>query len=230
MEFRGLIIDALPVDERMALANMKIEFGAMCGLIDPNWVTHQYLREHNNLEHRGNQDLIGAVMGNPDAVYEQVYQLDLSDLEPQVACPSKPDQVVGVSQLGEVAITKSFIGFCTGGKLLDIAQAAQVLKDQQVTPGLELFVMSVSQWVRQQAEAPGYFEILQQAGTQILKSSCGACINAGMRVLEREELTGYTTNRIFNGRSGDPTCRNYLASSRVVAISAVQGKISDRLE
>ncbi|MEM9541303.1 MAG: aconitase/3-isopropylmalate dehydratase large subunit family protein [Cyanobacteria bacterium P01_E01_bin.42] len=229
MEFRGPVIDALAIDERMTLANMAIECGAMCGLIAPDEKTDRYIRERVA---RGNiiADEREAVIGDRDAVYERIYQFDLSDLEPQIARPPKPDRVVSISQLEDVAITKAFIGSCTGGKLLDLARAAEVLKGQRVASTVELFVVPASQEVRQQAESLGYLEILQQAGARILKSGCGACINAGMGALEREETGIYATNRNFKGRSGDPTGQNYLASPRTVAISAINGKISSAIE
>jgi homoaconitase/3-isopropylmalate dehydratase large subunit len=223
IEFRGSIIEQLPIDERMTLANMAIECGAMCGLIAPDKVTLQYIQSRT-------QEKFEIIEGDRDAEYEQVYRFDLSHLEAQIACPPKPDRVVNISELGEVPITRAFIGSCTGGKLFDLAQAAEVLKGRQVDPNVSLFVVPASQEVRQKARKLGYLDILEQAGAQILKSGCGACINAGIGVLGQEETGIYATNRNFQGRSGDPTAKNYLASPRVVAISAVRGKISDRLD
>ncbi|HEY9647269.1 MAG TPA: aconitase family protein, partial [Chroococcidiopsis sp.] len=228
LEFSGSIIDKMPMDERMTLANMAIECGAMCGLIAPDAVTADYIRCHGALADNALPE--EPLVSDRDAVYERVYRFDLSHLEPQVARPPKPDQVVPVSQVGEVAITRAFIGSCTGGKLYDLAQAAEVLKGRRVHPNVSLFVVPASQQVRQQAQALGYLDSLEAAGAQILKSGCGACINAGMGVLGREEVGIYATNRNFKGRSGDPSGHNYLASPRVVAISAVQGKISDRFD
>lgn len=222
MEFRGSVIDNLPIDERMTLCNMAIECGAVCGLIPVDGVTRQYVREHAGADFE-------EINGDADAEYEQVYRFDLSQLKPQVARPPKPDQVVSISELGEVPITRAFIGSCTGGKLFDLAQAAEVLQGRSVAPGVSLFVVPASQTIRQQAQALGYLDILEQAGAQILKSGCGACINAGMGVLGQNEAGIYATNRNFKGRSGDPTGQNYLASPRTVAISAIQGRITDRL-
>jgi homoaconitate hydratase family protein len=223
MEFKGAIIDQLPMEERMTLANMAIECGAMCGLIAPDALTAEYLRD------RG-QTHIEPLASDLDAIYGRSYCFDLSELEPQVACPPKPDQVVNISELGEVPITRAFIGSCTGGKLYDLAQAAAVLVGRKVAPDVDLFVVPASQDVRQQAERLGYWQILENAGANLLKSGCGACINAGLGGLGREEVGVYATNRNFKGRSGDPTGKNYLASPRVVAISAIRGKITDRLE
>ncbi|MEA5603235.1 3-isopropylmalate dehydratase large subunit [Nostoc sp. UHCC 0252] len=219
MEFRGSILLQLPFDERLTLANMAVECGAICGLIVPDETTRNYVKSRSTQE-------FTEIIGDLDAEYEKVYQFDLSNLEPQVARPPKPDQVVPISQLEEVPITKAFIGSCTGGKLYDLAQVAEVLQGRQVADGVNLFIVPASIEIREKAQELGYFDIFLQAGAQILKSGCGACINSGIGVLDKEETGVYATNRNFKGRSGDPTGKNYLASPRTVAISAINGKIS----
>lgn len=222
IEFCGSVIQQLPMDERMTLANMAIECGAMCGLIPVDDITRQYLANRTSMP-------FSEVTADPDADYVATHRFDLTQLEPQVANPPKPDQVVAVSQVGNVPITRAFIGSCTGGKLHDLAAAAAVLKGQQVASTVSLFIVPASQEVRQQAEALGYVEQLEQAGAQVLKSGCGACINAGQGVLGKKEAGIYATNRNFKGRSGDPSASNYLASPRTVAISAICGAISAQL-
>jgi homoaconitate hydratase family protein len=222
IEFCGSIIEQLPIDERMTLANMAIECGAMCGLMLVDGVTRQYVRDRASVS-------FVEVTPDADAQYDRVYCFDLSQLEPLIAKPPKPDRVVSVSQIGKMAITQAFIGSCTGGKLHDLAQAADAIEGRRVAPGVSLFVVPASQEVRQQAERLGYLERLQQAGARILKSGCGACINAGPGVLGPDDVGIYATNRNFKGRSGDPRGQNYLASPRTVAISAVCGAISDCL-
>ncbi|MEH2155320.1 aconitase/3-isopropylmalate dehydratase large subunit family protein [Nostoc sp.] len=223
MEFRGSILTQLPFDERLTLANMAVECGAICGLIVPDEVTREYVKN------RASEKFV-EIIGDADAEYEKVYQFDLSDLEAQVARPPKPDQVVAISQLEDIPISKAFIGSCTGGKLYDLAQAAEVLKGRQLADGVNLFIVPASIEIREQAQELGYLDIFEQAGAQILKTGCGACINSGLGVLAKEETGIYATNRNFKGRSGDPTGKNYLASPRTVAISAVNGKISDRFD
>lgn len=240
LEFCGGAIARLPMDERMTLANMAVECGALCGLIAPDAVTWESLAERQrertgeSLEEQLEDEVIAelgrAIASSADAEYERTYTFDLTHLEPQVACPPKPDQVVSISQLGRVPITKAFIGSCTGGKLHDLAEAAAVLNGNRVAPQVSLFVVPASQAVLQQAEVLGYVEILEAAGATILKSGCGACINAGRGVLEAGENGIYATNRNFKGRSGDPTGNNYLASPRVVAVSAIRGYISSELD
>ncbi|MBD2410047.1 3-isopropylmalate dehydratase [Nostoc calcicola FACHB-389] len=223
MEFRGSIIAQLPFDERLTLANMAVECGAICGLIVPDEVTREYVKNHSS---QGFEEIIA----DADAQYERIYQFDLSNLEPQVARPPKPDRVVGISQLEDIPITKAFIGSCTGGKLYDLAQAAEVLNGRQLAEGVNLFIVPATVEIREQAQELGYLDIFEKAGAQILKSGCGACINAGIGVLAKEETGVYATNRNFKGRSGDPTGKNYLASPRTVAISAVKGKITHHLD
>jgi 3-benzylmalate isomerase len=223
IEFRGSIIQHLSMDERMTLSNMAIECGAMCGLIAPDTITQEYLQNKLHQKYQKQEQLVA----DDDAEYERVYTFDLTNLEPQIACPPKPDRVVNISQLPETPIDLAFIGSCTGGKLSDLAQAAAVLKNRRVAPNVQMYVVPASQNIRQQAEKLGYFAIFEQAGVQILKSACGACINSGKGVLGAQETGIYATNRNFTGRSGDPTAKNYLASPRIVAISAVRGQISD---
>ena len=221
MEFRGSIIDQLPMEERMTLANMAVECGAVCGLMAADETTREYVKSRTS-------ESFTEVISDSDAVYEKIYRFDLSKLEPQVACPPKPDRVVGISQLPNIPITRAFIGSCTGGKLFDLAQAAEVLKGRHVASGVDLFVVPASVEVLKKAEQLGYLKIFAEAGAQLLKSGCGACINAGLGGLRQQETGIYATNRNFKGRSGDPSAKHYLASPRVVAISAVQGKITDQ--
>jgi 3-benzylmalate isomerase len=222
IEFRGSIINNLSMDERMTLCNMAIECGALCGLIAPDAITYDYL------ERRGCSEF-NAVYSDADAEYDRIYCFDLSNLESQVACPPKPDRVTNISELDEIAIDLAFIGSCTGGKLSDLREAAAVLQNRRVHPQVQMYVVPASQEIRQKAQELGYFDIFERAGVQILKSGCGACINSGKGVLGAKQTGIYATNRNFTGRSGDPTSNNYLASPRTVAISAIRGKISDRL-
>lgn len=223
LEFRGPIVTEMAMDERMTLANMAIECGAVSGLIAPDAVTREWLRS------RAGADL-DEVHGDGDAEFERVLTLELTDLEPQVALPPRPDNVRPISALGEVPITRAFIGSCTGGKLHDLAEAAAVLEGRRVAPGVEMFLVPASRRVREEAERLGYWATFERAGVTLLRSACGACINAGRGTLGPNETGVFATNRNFTGRSGDPSARNFLASPRVVAISAVRGRITDRLD
>ena len=219
IEFAGSAIAQLPIDERMTLSNMAVECGAMCGLMAVDEKTRAYVSSKTSVSFE-------EVVADVDAEYERIYRYDLSQLEPQVARPPSPDCVVPASEVGHVPITRAFIGSCTGGKLHDLAAAAAAIKGRRVHPNVSLFVVPASQEVRQQAAQLGYLDWLEQAGATVLKSGCGACINAGKGVLGKGEVGIYATNRNFKGRSGAASARNYLASPRTVATSAVQGRIS----
>lgn len=223
LEFRGAVVERLPIEERMTLANMAVECGAVTGLLAPDERTFDYVGQRTS-------QTFAAATADAGASYWRELRFDLSDLEPQVARPPKPDQVSSVRSLGRVPITKAFVGSCTGGKLTDLAAAAAVLKDRHVAPGVAMFVVPASQRVRREAERLGYLEIFERAGASVLKSGCGACINAGPGALGAGEVGVYATSRNFTGRSGDASSQNYLASPRVVAISATQGFISDRFD
>jgi homoaconitase/3-isopropylmalate dehydratase large subunit len=150
MEFRGEVIQQLDMDERMTLANMATECGAVCGLISPDAVTWNYV-SHRQLHHSPSEmNIQGELTADADAEYEQTYRFDLSRLKPQIARPPKPDQVVSIDQIGDVRITKAFIGSCTGGKLFDLAEAAAVLRGRQIAPEVSLYVVPASQAIRQQ--------------------------------------------------------------------------------
>lgn len=223
LEFCGAGVDAMPIDERMTLSNMAIECGAISGLIAPDAVTLAWLAPRTKAP--------GApLVGDPDAIVEREIVLDVSRLEPQIARPPRPDNVVPISALGEVPITRAFIGSCTGGKLHDLAEAAAVLAGRHVAPGVQMFVVPASQRIREEAERRGYWATFERAGVTLLGSACGACMNAGPGVIGPNENGIYATSRNFPGRTGAASGNAFLASPRVVAISAVRGRITDRLE
>jgi len=223
VEFSGELVDALPIEERMTLCNMAAECGAVCGVVQPD----ERLRDHLRACGAAPSEELAS---DPGAAYERRVELDLGALRPQVARPPSPDNVVDVDSLGRVPITRAFVGSCTGGKLHDLAQAAEVLEGRRIADGVQMFVVPASQAVRIEAGRRGYLATFEAAGVTILRSGCGACINAGKGALGPGEAGVYATSRNFKGRSGDPSARNYLASPRVVAISALRGHITDRVE
>jgi homoaconitate hydratase family protein len=219
MEFTGEVIEQLSIDERMTLSNMAIEAGAICGIIVPDSKTLGYLKN------RIKGDII-PVFPDIDAEYETILEFDISTLKPQIARPSKPDNVVDVDELGSIFISKAYIGSCTGGKLDDLANAAKVMRGGKIAPGVQMFIVPASQEIKQEAEKSGYLDIFEKAGAVVLRSGCGACINSGIGSLGKGEVGIFATNRNFDGRSGDPTAHAYLASPRTVALSALRGYIS----
>jgi homoaconitate hydratase family protein len=223
LEFGGAGLAAMEMDERMTLANMAVECGAVCGLMSPDDVTLRWLASRTAAP-------LEPVAGAPGAPVEREIVVDLARLEPQIARPPRPDNVVPISALGDVPITRAFIGSCTGGKLHDLAEAAAVLAGRRVAPGVRMFVVPASQRVREEATRLGYWATFERAGVTLLGSACGACMNAGPGVLGPDETGVFATNRNFPGRTGAATGQAFLASPRIVAISAVRGRITDRLD
>ena len=224
LEFAGEVISQLSIDERMTLSNMAIECGAMCGIIEPDSKTLEYLSSRR--QNKSTDKSFKTVGNDSNCEYAEVHQLEVTQLKPLIACPSRPDNVKSIEEVGKVKIDRAYIGSCTGGKLQDIAEASKAIKGQQVAKGVSLFIVPASQEVLREAERLGYVKALEKAGAQFLKSGCGACINAGKGNIHKEEVGIYATNRNFKGRSGDASGKIYLASPRTVAISSVRGEIS----
>lgn len=225
LEFRGSALKKLSMDERLTLSNMTVECGALCGIIPVDEITKHYL------EARGNITGFKAEHYSADenATYSKILHINLSTLESRVACPPTPDNLIKISQLKSTKIQVAYIGSCTGGKLEDLAMAAMVLKDQTIHSGVKLYIAPASQEILKQSVQLGYINILEKAGAEILSIGCGACINSGLGSLKENETGVFSTSRNFVGRSGHPNSKVYLASPRVVAISACKGEIADRL-
>ena len=172
----------------------------------------------------------GALYPDPDATYQARYTLDLAALEPLVARPHNPANVVPLSQVSGVHVDQAFLGTCTNGRLEDLAAAAAVLRDadglaRRVAPGTRLLVIPASSQVLQDAMAAGYIQTFLAAGAMIGTPGCGPCMGNHMGVPAASEVTISSANRNFNGRMGTPGSEVYLASPAVVAASAVLGRI-----
>ena len=172
----------------------------------------------------------GALYPDPDATYQARYTIDLAALEPLVARPHNPANVVPLSQVSGVHVDQAFLGTCTNGRLEDLAAAAAVLRDadgmaRRVAPGTRLLVIPASSQVLQDAMAAGYIQTFLAAGAMIGTPGCGPCMGNHMGVPAASEVTISSANRNFNGRMGTPGSEVYLASPAVVAASAVLGRI-----
>ena len=177
----------------------------------------------------------GALYPDPDATYQARYTIDLAALEPLVARPHNPANVVPLSQVSGVHVDQAFLGTCTNGRLEDLAAAAAVLRDadgmaRRVAPGTRLLVIPASSQVLQDAMAAGYIQTFLAAGAMIGTPGCGPCMGNHMGVPAVSEVTISSANRNFNGRMGTPGSEVYLASPAVVAASAVLGRIADPRE
>ena len=228
LEFTGPGVAALPLDERAVLTNMAVEAGAFTGIIEPDEEVVRYIVAMRGLEPDAVRKTI--VRGDPDARYLEVFEIALDALRPMVATPGDPRNGIPISDLGaDVKIDIAYGGSCTGGKMADMDQYAQVLKAAvdrglRVAEGVDLYLQFGSQKIRRYAERKGYIEIFQKAGAKLVNPSCGACIKAGPGVsLNKDQVTVSAINRNFPGRSGPG--KVYLASPLTVAASAVAGRI-----
>jgi len=223
IEFAGPVASRMSIASRMTMSNMGVELGAKFAFFAADEQTVAYLCE------RADERL--ALFGpDPDATYAAVHEVDVSDLEPQVACPHNPGNVKPVSQVGDVRVDQAFLGSCTNGRLEDLAVAAQILKGRKVNPRTRLLITPASQQVYLEATAAGYTETLLEAGAYITPPGCGACPGGHMGVLGAGEVCISSTNRNFRGRMGSPEADVYLGSPATVAAAAVAGRIADPRE
>jgi homoaconitase/3-isopropylmalate dehydratase large subunit len=222
IEFSGSTIKDLSMEERMTLSNMVSEMGAICGFIEPDEKTVEYLKNKT-------KEKLEIILPDKDADYALIKEYDVTQLIPQVAKPYSPANVEDVKNLKSIKIDKAYIGACTGGKLVDLKNAAIILKNKKISEEVKLYVVPGTLDVKKQAEKLGYLDIFRNAGATILPTGCGACINCGIGYLKENEVGIFATNRNFIGRNGHPTSKTYLASPRTVAISAIKGYISDSL-
>jgi len=218
MEFCGSAIDQLPIDGRLTMANMAIEAGGLCGYIQPDQVTFDYLKNRSRQSYQ-------AAYSDHDSVYEETYTFDVSSLQPQVAFPPSPDNVHPVGEAKGIQIDQVVIGSCTNGRLDDLRAAAAVLKGHKVHPRTRLLVIPATQWIYRQAMAEGLFDIFIEAEAAISTPTCGPCLGGHMGILAGGERALATTNRNFTGRMGHRDSEVYLCGPAVAAASAVAGEI-----
>jgi 3-isopropylmalate/(R)-2-methylmalate dehydratase large subunit/methanogen homoaconitase large subunit len=219
IEYAGEAVEAMELSERMTLANMSIEMGAKAGLCEPDEKTLSYVAS------RARQPFEPAY---PDhASYARTVELDVSDLEPQVACPNEVSNVRPVSAVEGAPLDQVFIGTCTNGRLDDLEIAAGILSGHAVHPNTRLVITPASRDVWIDALRRGYIETLMRAGATITNTGCGPCIGRHQGVLAGGERALTTQNRNFKGRMGDPTSEIYLASPATAAASAIAGHITD---
>ena len=166
---------------------------------------------------------------DPDADYSEEYVLDVTDLEPQVACPHDPGNVRSISDLEQerIKVDQALIGSCTNARLEDFEIAARILKGRKVAPGVRLLCSPASQNVWNEVLKAGLWEVYADAGANIEHSTCGPCYGGHMGVLGDGEVSISSTNRNFQGRQGSSEAFVYLANPAVVAASAINGYISD---
>ena len=218
MEFGGNAVSKMGMEERLTLTNMTTEAGAKNGIIEPDSITDDYIRQRTSEPYK-------PIVGDDDRHYVDEYTYEIDKLEPIVAKPYSPQNAAVARELQGVEINKAYIGSCTGAKLQDLRSAAQILRGKKVKIRTE--VLPAAQSIYMKAMKEGLIDIFMQAGAVVGPPTCGACCGAHMGVLGKDEVCVSTTNRNFPGRMGHVESQTYLASPLVVAASAIKGKITD---
>jgi 3-isopropylmalate/(R)-2-methylmalate dehydratase large subunit len=219
MEFTGPVVGQLSMAGRLTMSNMAIEAGGKAGLFPVDDTTRAYVDARAKRPYT-------VYEADADAEVLQVIEIDVSEMEPQVAFPHLPENARPVSQAGDVKIDQAVIGSCTNGRLEDLRVAARILKGKKVHPDVRCIVIPGTQTVYLEALREGLIETFIEAGAAVSTPTCGPCLGGHMGVLAEGERAVSTTNRNFRGRMGHPESEVYLAGPAVAAASAVAGRIA----
>lgn len=222
-EYTGEAISALSMEGRFTISNMAIEMGAKAGLMEADDKTFDWLTRYTDRK-------FTPVSADPDAVYAQVKEYDVSKLEPQVAKPHRVDNVSPISEVLGTPIQQAVIGTCTNGRLEDLRIAADILKGRKVHHDVRFIVAPASKTIYLDAMREGVIQDLVEAGAAVVTPGCGPCVGTHNGVPSDGENVISTANRNFKGRMGNSNASIYLASPATVAVSALEGQISDPRE
>lgn len=222
IEFHGSAIKNMSTSGRLVICNMSVEAGATAGMVPGDKETIRYLRMEAKVKGE-----IEIVAPDEDAEYERVIDIDVSKLEPQIACPHTVDNVKPIKQVRNVKVDQIVIGSCTNGRLDDLETAATILKGKSIAKDLRMLVFPASWRIYKAALRKGYIDVLIKAGAVICNPGCGPCLGVHQGALGDNEVALATTNRNFKGRMGNPNAEVYLCSPATAAASAITGKITD---
>ncbi|KAL2130868.1 hypothetical protein VTI74DRAFT_5842 [Chaetomium olivicolor] len=252
IEFTGSeqTMRSIPIDDRLAIANMTTEWGALSGLFPIDTMLQSWLRAkattsamlnpelgaRGKFTHAKIDDLINnPLTADPGATYAKSLYLNLSTLSPFVSGPNSVKVATPLKDLEaqNIKLNKAYLVSCTNSRASDIAAAAKVFRDAakdgvipKVADGVKFYIAAASILEQQAAEEAGDWQVLLEAGAEPLPSGCGPCIGLGTGLLEPGEVGISASNRNFKGRMGSTDAKAYLASPEVVAASALQGKIA----
>jgi aconitate hydratase len=223
IEYCGEGVKTLSVPERATITNMGAELGATTSIFPSDEITKQFLEA----QERG--DVWQPLSADADAVYDEVVEINLSELKPLSACPHSPDNIKSVEELKGMKIDQVCIGSCTNSSLLDMMKVAHILKGNKVHPNVSLAIAPGSKQVLKMMADLGLLSDIIDAGARILESACGPCIGMGQSP-NSKGISLRTFNRNFLGRSGTKDGQIYLVSPEVAAYSAINGVFSDPTE
>ena len=219
MEFSGEGVSELSITDRLPICNMAIEAGAKNGIFPVDEKTVEYVKAHSDREPV-------VYTADEDAVYDEVYDIDLSTIRPTVAFPHLPENTKTTDEIDEVKIDQVVIGSCTNGYYENIKEAADIIRGHKVARDVRCIVIPATQEIYLRAMREGLLADFIEAGCAVSTPTCGPCLGGHMGILAPGERAVATTNRNFVGRMGDPTSEVYLASPAVAAASAILGRIA----
>ena len=219
VEYSGDGVKNLSVTDRATICNMGAELGATTSVFPSDEVTRAFLKRH------GREEVYVPLAATEDAVYDEVLDIDLSDIEPAVAKPHLPDQYERVKDLGKVKVDQVAIGSCTNSSYTDMMKVAQILKGKKVHEDVSLVISPGSATILEALSKNGALAIMIEAGARILESACGPCIGMG-QAPKSGAVSLRSFNRNFKGRSGTKDAKIYLAGPETCAASAIAGYIT----
>ena len=220
MEFTGEGVSSLTIYDRLTISNMAIEAGAKNGIFEVDEQTIAYVKERSDRE-------FTVFNADMDAPYDEIYEIDLSQIKSTVAFPHLPENTKTFDEIGDIPIDQVVIGSCTNGHYKDLAEAAEILKGRKVAKRVRAIVIPATQDIYLKAIENGLVKTFIEAGCIVSTPTCGPCLGGYMGILAAGERAVATTNRNFVGRMGHVDSEVYLASPAVAAASAVMGKIAD---
>ena len=220
MEFVGEGVKALTIYDRLTISNMAIEAGAKNGIFPVDEETLNYMKGRTDRE-----PLIFEA--DDDAEYDEVYEINLSEIKSTVAFPHLPENTRTFDEIGDVKIDQVVIGSCTNGQYKDLEEAAEIIRGRKVAKNVRAIIIPATQDIYLKAMESGILRDFIEAGCVVSTPTCGPCLGGYMGILAAGERAVATTNRNFVGRMGDVTSEVYLASPAVAAASAIAGKIAD---
>ena len=220
IEWGGEGARTLSVPERATITNMGTELGATTSIFPSDDITRDFLRA------QGREADFIPLASDPDAKYDRIIDINLSEVEPAVACPSSPDNIKKASELSDVKVDQVCIGSCTNSSLRDMLRVAAILKGKKVADSVSLSVSPGSKQVLTMLADCGALSDMIAAGARILECACGPCIGMGFSP-NSGGVSLRTFNRNFEGRSGTKDAKVYLVSPELAAVSALTGYITD---
>ncbi len=220
MEFTGEGVKTLSMDDRLCICNMAIEAGAKNGIFPVDEVTKAYL------EGRCERPPV-VYQADEDAEYDEVIEINLSEMVPIVSCPHLPENTKPASELSDIKVDQVVIGSCTNGRMEDMEAAYSVLKGKKIADGVRCIIIPATMDIYRECVEKGYVTAFIDAGAVVSTPTCGPCLGGYMGILAAGERCIATTNRNFVGRMGHVDSEVYLSSPLTAATSALTGYISN---